>query len=407
MVTGKAHMLSQSRKKANGGKAPSGSALVQSLATPPVRKGSNKIIACVGCKTAIVDDTRALQCDRCLGDAWKCAECLNLPADVYDHLVADGSCGLKWFCDSCEKKIDKCEDEPKCCGGKLESLITVISKMVDEFAVIKEALKEKTDAVTTNNLETRLHDMRETQQKNETETEKKINQILSTIDTDLQVRLKLLEEKMDKLRFSDERMVAFEGKIAQVNASTQKCDEALKTYIEKAVEVHSNDTAEEMEEKAKCKMNVIIHGIRESASSDAQERQEDDHGVVALLLNHLKCDDVNSTKVIRLGKRPEVHNPENKPRPIKAVIETEQQKNKLLRESKNLWNSKEGEWAGIFIHQDLTFREREERRKLLAEMKLRRAAGETNLVLIGGKIVKRRSPATHITGNVCAPTQTV
>ena len=35
----------------------------------------------------VTDDTKALQCDRCMSnEIWKCAECLNLTGEMYDHL---------------------------------------------------------------------------------------------------------------------------------------------------------------------------------------------------------------------------------------------------------------------------------------------------------------------------------
>ena len=46
--------------------------------------------SCCGCGSVITDDTKALQCDRCASaDSWKCAECLHLTDDMYDHLVSD------------------------------------------------------------------------------------------------------------------------------------------------------------------------------------------------------------------------------------------------------------------------------------------------------------------------------
>jgi len=46
-------------------------------------------------------------------------------------------------------------------------------------------------------------------------------------------------------------------------------------------------------------------------------------------------------------------------------------------------------WKKVFIHQDLTLKEREERRRLLEQLKKWREDGEMGLVLLGNKVVKR------------------
>ena len=78
-----------------------------------------------------------------------------------------------------------------------------------------------------------------------------------------------------------------------------------------------------------------------------------------------------------------------KPRPIKMVVESVQQKVKIIRSAKNLRLAHEGDWKTLFIHQDLTMKERELRRKLVQELKDRKEKSETDLILVGDKIVKR------------------
>lgn len=57
------------------------------------------LLSCNGCGAATTDDIKALQCDRCQAiESWKCADCLNIPVDMYDHLVADPNCSLLVLC---------------------------------------------------------------------------------------------------------------------------------------------------------------------------------------------------------------------------------------------------------------------------------------------------------------------
>lgn len=61
--------------------------------------------SCSACGIVIQENVKALQCDRCQSDKWKCSECLNLPLDMYDHLVSDPNCPLRWFCDECDDRV--------------------------------------------------------------------------------------------------------------------------------------------------------------------------------------------------------------------------------------------------------------------------------------------------------------
>jgi len=49
--------------------------------------GPSGCVGCVGCGTIIQNDTRALQCDKCNADKWKCIECLGMTGDVYHGLI--------------------------------------------------------------------------------------------------------------------------------------------------------------------------------------------------------------------------------------------------------------------------------------------------------------------------------
>ena len=60
---------------------------------------SSRCVGCVGCGVTIQNETRALQCDKCMKDKWKCIECLGMLAEVYDGLI---DCkDILWFCEDC------------------------------------------------------------------------------------------------------------------------------------------------------------------------------------------------------------------------------------------------------------------------------------------------------------------
>ena len=73
---------------------------------------------------------------------------------------------------------------------------------------------------------------------------------------------------------------------------------------------------------------------------------------LAEMMDKISCEDTSIKKIIRLGRRPE--QADAAARPIKLVMETEAHKEKVLESAKNLRNIKEGGFAKVFIHQDLT-----------------------------------------------------
>ena len=80
--------------------------LVPSPAQSIRKPTPSSVPSCCSCGVVITEDTKALQCDRCMNhDSWKCAQCLNLTGDLYDCLVSDCNVPLRWFCDGCEKQV--------------------------------------------------------------------------------------------------------------------------------------------------------------------------------------------------------------------------------------------------------------------------------------------------------------
>ena len=80
---------------------------IASPAQPPNKNKAAKqssLISCSECGVVITEDVKALQCDRCqTAETWKCTDCLNIPADMYEHMVSDPNCSLRWFCVKCDK----------------------------------------------------------------------------------------------------------------------------------------------------------------------------------------------------------------------------------------------------------------------------------------------------------------
>jgi len=81
----------------------------------------------------VTDEVKALQCDRCQAvDKWRCAECLNLPPEMYDHLVSDPGCSLRWLCSSCDKAVLETGNmNIQGSADKLDCLVNLVEKLLD------------------------------------------------------------------------------------------------------------------------------------------------------------------------------------------------------------------------------------------------------------------------------------
>ena len=75
---------------------------------------------------------------------------------------------------------------------------------------------------------------------------------------------------------------------------------------------------------------------------------------------------------------------------MKVVLESKEQRNLLLKEAQNLKRLKKGGLHKIFIHQDMTPKERDARKNLVKMIQERISKGETNLIIYNVKIVERK-----------------
>jgi len=138
----------------------------------------------------------------------------------------------------------------------------------------------------------------------------------------------------------------------------------------------------------KRKNNVIIHGLKEPTATAADDRRKEDCDLAQEMLHKLSCDDVSINHITRLG--PPSASRDAKPRPVKLDLMSTESRNRVLRNEKNLKISADSSCTRIFIHQDLTLRERVVRRMLVQELKARKQSGEPNLIIVNGRIVTKR-----------------
>lgn len=347
------------------------------------RKADHLFPVCCECEEIIEDDSKALQCERCTqSEVWKCASCLGLSDELYNQLATSSKCNLHWFCDKCEAaSIDPTivtEQVIPVIDQLQTRTISIEAKLLKRFA----DLDQKFAALSTEIDDKLVQKFAQV----ESSIAQALDQYMSKIsEPSVDKFQQKLDEKVDQLKFNMTEPVQ-----AVVQDVVQ---DALKTHLHEGIvntvgKQIQEDKAEE-EEIEKRKVNVIVHGVPESDADTAEQRSEDDSCQVASMLHELNCDQVTIKQIIRLGKRPTSN--DDKPRPMKLVTESCEDRTSLILQAKNLRTRKEGGWDRVFIHQDLTPRQREARKLRVQELKQRIAQGETDLILLNnGSIVKRR-----------------
>ena len=368
------------------------------------------------------EDSKLLECEVCSQHV--CSKCLEMGDGEYCWLTNRED--LHWYCKTCEAgallsiKTDKdvsqrCTEYFKVMEEKLKGIGEKLNQKADKKYVmelegkIERQLSEKVDITELDSIDKRIRQIESNLeedknmkliqlQKQVIDCDKKLEDHL----TDITVKFVNLDKQMEGVKRLEE-LLGEETNTVETNAVPQKplkwADIVVKDVETQmkgvAVEVSTlqehvrelQEDKEEQEEINKRKQGVIMHGLKEPLNASSELRKKEDEEAIIDLLHQIQCDDVSVNVAIRLGKQPD--GPEAKPRPIKIVLQSEAQKEKVLKSAKNLRVLRNG-LEKVFIHQDLTPKQRKIRQQLVKELKERQTQGEQNLIIVGEKIVTRR-----------------
>ena len=272
-----------------------------------------------------------------------------------------------------------------------DKVTEVLSKLTEQLSRIEAQLKTKADAshvelveLAIKLLDNKVCDKPDTftqvVERSRTDNTKTEAAIVEAIEA-----IKQLENKVCN------NFDTFAQVVERSRTENAKADAANVEAIEVMVKELQNKTCEqkqEEEDRERRKCNIIIYGLQEPSATEAEEKRNEDSDLAQLMLHKISCDDISVGHITRL--EPPSESAGSKPRPVKLTVNTVDARDKILRQSKNLRAIKEEVWKTVFIHQDLTPREREARKLLVQELKARKLAGETNLIIVSGKIVTKR-----------------
>lgn len=311
----------------------------------------SKPVSCVDCGCTITDDTRALNCEKCT-TAWKCSACIGIRNATYEDLISESGNELRWFCEPCFTVVMQPQSD--------NDIMQTLQKLTLQLSEIQEKLEAKVDCAKVDTLE----------------------KIVQGLDARVNDGYKGVIQSVEK----STSHVATVVEMSKLDVSAvQGCVEE----VMQVQRVQSLEEKREAEEREKRKKNVIVYGLPEPTAAISDDRRKEDLDRAEELLHKIACDDVSVKHIARLGPPPT--RPDDKPRPVKLDLMSMESRNKVLKNAKNLRVAPETLWKTVFIQQDFTPKEREVRKVLVQQLKTRRTAGETNLILVNGNIVQKRT----------------
>jgi len=304
---------------------------------------------CADCNKEVLDSHSAVTCDGC--GLWHHTACEQVSDEVYAFLCAHRDPSLHWMC--------------KKCTVSFQQLFSSVRRIDDA----QRRLEQKFDAMIS-----KLEAANKAPDDRQEEAQKRFEDRFDVMINKLEAANKAPDGRQE------EAQKRFEDRLTQ-----------QLTHIEVKLDskVPSREEKEEEDDKDRRKCNVIIYGLKEPTATETEDRRQEDCVLAEELLHKLSCDDVSVSHIARLGAPPT--GSDSKIRPVKLELASADARNKVLRNSKNLRRETHPSWKSVFLHPDLTPREREARKHLVQELKDRKAAGEVNLIIVNNKIVARRT----------------
>ena len=158
--------------------------------------------------------------------------------------------------------------------------------------------------------------------------------------------------------------------------------------------------ADELSDRERRRKNLVLYKVPEGTNIQSDKDFFKDF---CKTVYNLK---VATTRVFRLGNKKgnnganEQPQPQSQPRPLLVSLEKESDRDTLLTRSGQIRHY--DKYKEIYIAPDKTKFERAKHKKLVEELKQRRARGESNLIIRNGNIVSKRS-RSHSTTNTDQP----
>ena len=270
---------------------------------------------CDGCGVPITAEVRALQCDRCLKN-WKCSDCLNI-GEHYEKIIECKE--LSWLCGGCNKTVTDVDS----IGNRDDKLVEMMGMILEKVSEVEIGLRQKAD---------------------------------STAVEELEGRVKRLEER-------------FKTAVGKEDSGYTRNEEG-NNQMKSAVVIEVGRRIEEEKEVERRRRNIVIYRVAETLTNNADERKKDDLLFLSEMCSRglgVEVEKKDVEQLYRLGRREE-----GRDRPLLVKFVSEEKKQEVMDNLKELRESGEERFRRVSVSHDLTWRQRERvkevRKKALEEL---------------------------------------
>lgn len=301
--------------------------------------GPNKVI----CGEPVKYNDKGVQCEYC--DNWFHIFCQNVPKPAYNALQEFKA--LSWFCWECKGKMKK-DIHTSCQLETVENKVDQLKKEVND------------------NLGRMVHCLRE--------QERSVNDQTKLIERSIR------DNVAQKATYAEMVKGTCSEVVGQVSAQLSSFPKLVANHNTTKEVQNISRVFDDFLDKDRRKHNLVVHNLPETDTASQGERSEHDVRQFQELVKEVFKLQVRPTKSFRVGRvTPGRH------RLLIVTLDSIEVKQDLLQLAPQLRNS--ATWGNIYISPDLSRSEREVARKLREELKSRRSAGESDLVIRKGRIV--------------------
>lgn len=190
---------------------------------------------------------------------------------------------------------------------------------------------------------------------------------LSKIETNMN---QLIETKLNKLPISTNNAIMTDMPTSYASAAASK--NHVSGNLRSIMMNTKNEELMEQSEKKKRAKNIMVFGRSENTGRQRWQ-QDDDKAFAEQLFKDVQAGSIKANEVCRIG----IYNSDDtKVRPLKITLETEEEKEKIMNNLKNLKGNQE--YKGISIKEDYTISERQLIKEYLEQAKALNALEKAN-----------------------------
>lgn len=335
------------------------------------RGGPNNLV----CDTEVKDGDMGVQCCTC--KHWFHSKCQGIPKAAYNALVKHKV--LSWHCSSCNPELQlrgKSDEEGRASNleSKVDALISLVQTTLEEIKQTNNQLSEKMK-----------NDAKQMREGLEGRMEK--------VENVMRAQVKLISDQENMLQSSFQKIQDVKLSYAEaVRNSADVMQNVMKKFEDIPPQVKekpglSTEKAiagifDDFLDKEKRKLNVVMHNIPESTGETYADRVQADKSMFREVVRDSMYLNVKVTKAYRVGKPTQ-----GRPRLLIVGLENGEVKAEILKLAPQLRAS--DKWRDVYISPDLSWKEREEGRRLREELRRRTSAGEVNLIIRRGRVISK------------------